>query len=135
MLARSARQIKAPLRNPTSFTRPVLRSRHRQLLRVRFSSTQASNDPRPTGSLNTLLPQQQHKTFYKTFGRPIAKVFLAAIFTYQLAYFFWVRLEQEETRAEMEGVFYNFLSFPGTSPGQSQLNNPRSAMQPNQFAN
>jgi hypothetical protein len=26
-----------------------------------------------------------------------------AIFTYQLAYFFWVKLEQDETRAEMQG--------------------------------
>lgn len=50
----------------------------------------------------------QHKTFYKTFGRPIAKVFLMAIFTYQVAYYFWVRLEQDEIRGEMEGMFFFF---------------------------
>ncbi|KAI1429432.1 hypothetical protein F5Y12DRAFT_709915 [Xylaria sp. FL1777] len=61
--------------------------------------------------------EEKHKTFYKTFGRPIAKVFLMAIFTYQLAYYFWVRLEQDEMRAEMQGasspafLFY-FLSPP-----------------------
>ena len=27
-----------------------------------------------------------------------------AIFTYQLAYYFWVRLEQNEIRSEMQGV-------------------------------
>ncbi|KAI1647246.1 uncharacterized protein F4817DRAFT_365385 [Daldinia loculata] len=42
--------------------------------------------------------------FYKTFGRPIAKVLLVAVFTYQVAYYFWVRLEQDETRAEMRGT-------------------------------
>ncbi|KAI0119196.1 hypothetical protein F4814DRAFT_447009 [Daldinia grandis] len=51
--------------------------------------------------------------FYKTFGRPIAKVFLVAVFTYQLAYYFWLRLEQDETRAEMRGT--RALPLPVTS--------------------
>ena len=42
--------------------------------------------------------------FYKTFGRPIAKVFLLAIFTYQVAYYFWVRLEQDEMKRDMEAT-------------------------------
>lgn len=42
--------------------------------------------------------------FYRTFGRPIFKVFLLAIFTYQLAYYFWVRLEQDEIKSEMRGM-------------------------------
>lgn len=46
-------------------------------------------------------PQTQ---FYKTFGRPIAKVFLMAIFTYQLVYYVWVRLEHDEIRRGMEGM-------------------------------
>ncbi|OTB16870.1 hypothetical protein K445DRAFT_316376 [Daldinia sp. EC12] len=48
-----------------------------------------------------LSPQAQ---FYKAFGRPMAKVFLLAVFTYQVAYYFWVRLEQDEIRAEMRGT-------------------------------
>ena len=34
----------------------------------------------------------------------MAKVFLLAVFTYQVAYYFWVRLEQDEIRAEMRGT-------------------------------
>ncbi|GAW12668.1 hypothetical protein ANO14919_020380 [Xylariales sp. No.14919] len=93
MFARSALHTKALLRNTKLWTQLVPRSR--QLPQARFSSTQASDDSRPTGSLN-------HKTFYKTFGRPIAKVFLMAIFTYQLVYYLWVRLEQDEVRAKMQ---------------------------------
>ncbi len=33
-----------------------------------------------------------------------------AIFTYQLVYYFWVRLEQDEIRAEMQGAFSLSLS-------------------------
>lgn len=103
MIARHTRQmITAPLRIPLSPTPLVLvRSRAaaaaagaQHLPRARFSS---AHDPQPEGSLN-------HKTFYKTFGRPIAKAFLIAVFTYQLAYYFWVKLEQDEMRAEMEAT-------------------------------
>ncbi|RYC65516.1 hypothetical protein CHU98_g690 [Xylaria longipes] len=96
MFASSARRIIAPSRVPAPSTQLIPRSRAvaQQLPRARFSSTQASNNQ---GSLN-------HKTFYKTFGRPIVKVFLMAIFTYQLAYYFWVKLEQDEVRAEMQAT-------------------------------
>ncbi|TVY64177.1 Inner membrane assembly complex subunit [Lachnellula suecica] len=40
-----------------------------------------------------------HVGFYKTFSRPIAKVLLMATFTYQVAYWGWVKLEKEEERA------------------------------------
>jgi hypothetical protein len=36
--------------------------------------------------------------FYKSFGRPIAKVFLGAVFTYQLSYYTWVKLETDEVK-------------------------------------
>ncbi|GAW25589.1 hypothetical protein SAMD00023353_0901830 [Rosellinia necatrix] len=98
MFARPTRQIIAPLRAPMPPFNLFARYRAaRQLPRARFSSTQASHEPEPQGSLN-------HKTFYKTFGRPIAKVFLMAIFMYQLAYYFWVRLEHDEIRAEMNAT-------------------------------
>ncbi|KAI1115823.1 hypothetical protein F5Y14DRAFT_104952 [Nemania sp. NC0429] len=86
----------APLRRPISSAQLLL---PRRLPRAHFSSapTPTPSDERPQGSLN-------HKTFYKTFGRPVAKVFLLAIFTYQLAYYFWVRMEQNEIRAEVEAT-------------------------------
>lgn len=50
-------------------------------------------------------PQQPSplSQFYKDFTRPVAKVLLMAMFTYQLAYWGWVKLEQDEIRAEREG--------------------------------
>ena len=44
-------------------------------------------------------PPSRPQSFNKTFSRPIFKVALMAIFTYQLAYYGWKRLEQNETRA------------------------------------
>ena len=41
--------------------------------------------------------------FYKTFTRPVAKVLLIAVFTYQLIYWSWVKLDTEETKAQADG--------------------------------
>ncbi|OTA04098.1 hypothetical protein A9Z42_0046670 [Trichoderma parareesei] len=41
--------------------------------------------------------------FYKTFTRPIGKVLVLAIFTYQVAYWTWLKLEADEHRAETDG--------------------------------
>ncbi|KAI5862802.1 hypothetical protein GGS23DRAFT_68173 [Durotheca rogersii] len=71
---------------------PALQRRFRQHMRGRFYSSQ----PQPGGSPNA--------DFFKTFGRPIGKVFLLAIFTYQLAYFFWTSLEYEEIKGEMQAT-------------------------------
>ncbi|KAL2049775.1 hypothetical protein ABVK25_009998 [Lepraria finkii] len=43
-------------------------------------------------------PISPHVGFYKSFGRPIAKVFLGAVFTYQTVYWLWVKLETDEIR-------------------------------------
>ncbi|KAL7276858.1 hypothetical protein RUND412_000146 [Rhizina undulata] len=37
-----------------------------------------------------------HINFYKVFGRPLAKVFLLAVFTYQSFYWLWLKLEKSE---------------------------------------
>lgn len=37
-----------------------------------------------------------HRSFWLSFGRPIAKVFLGALFTYQLTYLAWAKLESME---------------------------------------
>ncbi|KAL6822378.1 hypothetical protein V8C43DRAFT_310914 [Trichoderma afarasin] len=41
--------------------------------------------------------------FYKTFTRPIGKVLVLAVFTYQVAYWTWTKLEADEHRAEADG--------------------------------
>ncbi|KAK8067162.1 hypothetical protein PG997_013909 [Apiospora hydei] len=71
--------------------------------------------PAPTTPSRLLLQPQQHhsrrlysseppprpQSFNKTFSRPIFKVALMAIFTYQLAYYGWLRLEQNEKRGDL----------------------------------
>ncbi|PFH60522.1 hypothetical protein XA68_10836 [Ophiocordyceps unilateralis] len=42
--------------------------------------------------------------FYKTFSRPLAKTLLLAVFTYQLAYWTWAKLEAEEMHAEQQAT-------------------------------
>ena len=37
---------------------------------------------------------------YKTFASPFAKVFLGAIFTYQVIYWTWLKLEMDESKFE-----------------------------------
>ncbi|KAH0159145.1 hypothetical protein KCU67_g7252, partial [Aureobasidium melanogenum] len=58
----------------------------------------------------TTLPEPHIHTraFYKSFGRPIAKVFLMALFTYQVLHYAWLRLEsmeeKEEKTTELQGL-------------------------------
>ncbi|KEQ84122.1 hypothetical protein M438DRAFT_346190 [Aureobasidium pullulans EXF-150] len=53
-------------------------------------------------------PDNPHRAFYKSFGRPIAKVFFMALFTYQVLHYTWMRLEsmeeKEEKSAELQGL-------------------------------
>jgi len=52
------------------------------------------------GSLST--PSQVG--FYRSFGRPIAKVFLGAVCTYQVVYILWTQLEIDEVKREKKGT-------------------------------
>ncbi|KAI5197969.1 hypothetical protein AUEXF2481DRAFT_44494 [Aureobasidium subglaciale EXF-2481] len=53
-------------------------------------------------------PDNPHRAFYKSFGRPIAKVFFMALFTYQVLHYSWMKLEameeKEEKTAELEAL-------------------------------
>lgn len=80
--ARSARATVFPRR--TALT--VLRNRY---------STQP---PTPTSTEGRNL----HRTFYSSFGAPILKVFLGAVFTYQLLYWSWLKLESLELKKEKD---------------------------------
>ncbi|EHK50542.1 hypothetical protein TRIATDRAFT_187104, partial [Trichoderma atroviride IMI 206040] len=42
--------------------------------------------------------------FYKTFTRPIGKVLVLAVFTYQVAYWTWLKLEADEHREETDAT-------------------------------
>lgn len=50
--------------------------------------------------------------FYKSFGQPVAKVFLGAVFTYQAVYWLWVKLEADETKQQKTGghELFNYCS-------------------------
>lgn len=52
-----------------------------------------------------LISDSQQVGFYRSFGRPIAKVFLGAMFTYQMTYLLWLKLETEETKADQNGTY------------------------------
>lgn len=86
---------------------------------LRFSSTQAQG-PKPVSPHVSSAQSLAFETsvlssccldadiflqvgFYKTFARPIAKVLLMATFTYQLAYWAWVKLEKDEVRRNRTG--------------------------------
>ncbi|KAL6849778.1 hypothetical protein ACO1O0_009323 [Amphichorda felina] len=48
-------------------------------------------------------PRSQSE-FYKTFTRPVAKVLLIAVLTYQFVYWSWMKLETDEIRAETDAT-------------------------------
>jgi hypothetical protein len=43
------------------------------------------------------------RAFYRSWSIPFAKVFLGALFTYQIIYWSWLKLESLETKQEGEG--------------------------------
>ncbi|KAL1902710.1 hypothetical protein Sste5346_001153 [Sporothrix stenoceras] len=43
-----------------------------------------------------------YSSFFKTFGRPIFKVCLMAVFTYQLVFFGWTKLEQDDIKSDRQ---------------------------------
>jgi hypothetical protein len=44
------------------------------------------------------------REFYKSFTRPVAKVLLLAVFTYQFAYWSWIKMEADEVRSERDAT-------------------------------
>ncbi|KAF2237637.1 hypothetical protein EV356DRAFT_529962 [Viridothelium virens] len=43
-----------------------------------------------------------HRQFYRSWGFPVMKVFLGALFTYQLTYFAWLKLETMEEKQQKD---------------------------------
>ncbi|KAF2157136.1 hypothetical protein K461DRAFT_289477 [Myriangium duriaei CBS 260.36] len=82
------------MRSSTPIVRRALfQLRHTRLTLRRSNGTYQPPTPTPSGP-------NPHRTFWQSFGRPIAKVFLGALFTYQLAYLGWAKLESLEEEAD-----------------------------------
>lgn len=47
-------------------------------------------------------PSNPHRSFYGTFGRPIAKNLLIALATFQILYLSWLKLESMEMKRDKE---------------------------------
>ncbi|KAF2474519.1 uncharacterized protein BDR25DRAFT_310997 [Lindgomyces ingoldianus] len=64
----------------------------------------SSQHPQPQASHSPTEPRQPSRagTFYKSFGSPILKTFLGALFTYQVIYWSWLKLESLETKKNLE---------------------------------
>ena len=96
------------------FPRPALRAHWQSLFLRPTRRTFASKPPNPTVRRPFLFSRSinnqangtsSQSEFYKTFTRPVAKVLLIAVLTYQIVYWSWVKLETDEIRAETDGEF------------------------------
>ena len=64
------------------------------VIRRTEATYQAPKDPEASRKERN---RQNHRNFYKVFGRPIARNFLIAVATYQVLYFSWLKLQSMET--------------------------------------
>lgn len=82
-------------------------------IRIPFSSRVAvPRNPVPVSALRrgySSQPEGQGQgksiagAYYKSFGLPVAKCFLGALFTYQITYWLWMKLESLEQQKDKEG--------------------------------
>lgn len=75
----------------TILRHPLMRSP----LTKRWQSSPTYQAPKPT---NSNIPSNPHRSFYRTFGRPIVKNFLIAILTYQVIYYSWMKLDSLDVK-------------------------------------
>jgi hypothetical protein len=83
--------MSALLRRPLPFTKRLRRAQ----------STSSYRPPAPP-------PSNPHRSFYRTFGRSLAKNFLIAVATFQVLYIGWIKLEnmavKKDKEAELRGL-------------------------------
>ncbi|KZM23116.1 uncharacterized protein EKO05_0008294 [Ascochyta rabiei] len=96
----------------TSATHLLRRTTAHQLL-PRTTRRTLSIEPQPPPPQPPKQPSRVG-AFYKSFSAPILKCFLGALFTYQLAYFGWMKLEAIEEahdkKTEMSGLHAELAS-------------------------
>ncbi|KAF1815966.1 hypothetical protein P152DRAFT_471328 [Eremomyces bilateralis CBS 781.70] len=85
---------------------PIMRRTATRVIRPFRSSLFSRGYSDQTKPDTTKAGASAHTNFYKTFTRPFAKVFLGALFTYQVLHWSWLKLESLETKhqtaAELE---------------------------------
>ncbi|EUC33215.1 hypothetical protein COCVIDRAFT_38608 [Bipolaris victoriae FI3] len=86
----NARVTRSLWRQAAMHTRPAVRVSRRNLA----TETQPPLPPPPRKEPSRV------GAYYGTFGSPLLKCFLGALFTYQLAYYLWYKLETVEERHE-----------------------------------
>jgi len=70
-------------------------------MRRGYVEYQPPNKPGETsGTGKSSTETNAHRAFYSTFGSPILKSFLGALFTYQLLYWTWMKLESLDIKEE-----------------------------------
>ncbi|KAF2684917.1 hypothetical protein K458DRAFT_417766 [Lentithecium fluviatile CBS 122367] len=57
----------------------------------------------PTPPNPNIKPPSRVAAFYRSFTYPILKCFLGALFTYQLTYYLWAKLEVVEEKSQRQG--------------------------------
>ncbi|QDS67615.1 hypothetical protein FKW77_004175 [Venturia effusa] len=93
------------IRTGNCFRRLAAPTRFTPKSHIRFDSTkpqyQAPN-PTPATPSPDSPPINPHRAFYKAWGIPLVKVFLGAMFTYQVLYYGWLKLESIEQKKEKD---------------------------------
>jgi hypothetical protein len=98
---------------PTGLLRVLNRTHHQPYNRIPLAALQRrlyATDPIPPSPHPPSSPPNPNDkppsrvaAFYKTFSYPVLKCFLGALFTYQLAYYLWFKLEVVEEKALKDG--------------------------------
>ncbi|KAL4986928.1 hypothetical protein BDW68DRAFT_178321 [Aspergillus falconensis] len=74
----------------------------RALFRRNLTTTRTRSNtgmpPHPPPQQSETSAYKEGMSRYKVFASPFAKVFLGAVFTYQVIYWTWVKLEMEEVK-------------------------------------
>jgi hypothetical protein len=80
-------------------TNPQRHQRRRRRPRVTRTYVYCSSPP-----LATTVANARQRDFYKYRSRPVFKAALIAIFTYEILYWGWLKLESIETKHDLEGT-------------------------------
>ncbi|KAL7925265.1 hypothetical protein ACQKWADRAFT_283496 [Trichoderma austrokoningii] len=98
-----------------------------RVLRQRCPSAMHVSQRAPRTAVRSYATKQSGSAaqFYKTFTRPIGKVLVLAVFTYQVAYWTWLKLEAdehcEETDATIAALETTVNEYQKTKQGKKEM--------------